>query len=74
MTTRNYEFMSVVAGATIVFTAMIAGVSVYNINDRNNMAKNIEAAITKGLDPLSVKCAYETHPGATCITFAAVRK
>lgn len=74
MTTRNYEFMSVVAGATIVFTATIAGVSVYNINDRNNMAKNIEAAITKGLDPLSVKCAYETHPGATCITFAAVRK
>lgn len=74
MTTRNYEFMSVVAGATIVFTALIAGVSVYNINDRNNMAKNIEAAITKGLDPLSVKCAYETHPGATCITFAAVRK
>lgn len=74
MTTKNYEFMSVVAGATIVFTAMIAGVSVYNINDRNNMAKNIEAAITKGLDPLSVKCAYETHPGATCITFAAVRK
>ena len=74
MTTKNYEFMSVVAGATIVFTALIAGVSVYNINDRNNMAKNIDAAITKGLDPLSVKCAYETQPGATCITFAAVRK
>lgn len=74
MTTRNYEFMSVVAGATIVCSAAIAGISIFNINDRNNMAKNIEAAITKGLDPLSVKCAYETHPGATCITFAAVRK
>lgn len=74
MTTKNYEFMSVVAGATIVFTALIAGVSVYNINDRNNMAKNIDAAITKGLDPLSVKCAYEIQSGATCITFAAVRK
>lgn len=75
MTTKNYEFMSVVTGATIVCTALIAGISIFNINDRNNMAKNIEAGISKGLDPLSVKCAYETHPSsATCITFAAVRK
>lgn len=74
MTTENYEFMSVVAGATIVCTALIAGISIYNTNDRNNMAKNIEAAIAKGMDPLSVKCAYETQPGATCITLAAVRK
>jgi hypothetical protein len=44
------------------------------MNDRNNMAKNIEAAITKGMDPLAVKCSYETHPGAICITYAAVRK
>jgi pyruvate/oxaloacetate carboxyltransferase len=43
----------------------------YNINDRNNMAKNIEAAIAKGIDPISVKCAYEVNPNATCITYAA---
>lgn len=66
--------MGVVAGATIICTALIAGVSIYYINDRNNMAKNIEAAIVKGMDPLSVKCAYEVHPGATCITYAAIRK
>jgi hypothetical protein len=34
------------------------------------MAKNIEAAIAKGVDPLSVKCAYETHTNPTCITYA----
>jgi hypothetical protein len=43
----------------------------YNMNDRNNMSKNIEAAITKGVDPLSVKCAYEVQPNAICITYAA---
>ena len=74
MTTKNYELISAIAGVTIVCTAAISGISVYNINDRNNMAKNIEAAIAKGMDPLSVKCAYETHPGAACITYAAVRK
>jgi hypothetical protein len=42
-----------------------------NMNDRNNMSKNIEAAIEKGVDPLSVKCAYEVHPNAICITYAA---
>ena len=46
----------------------------YNINDRNNMAKNIEAAIAKGVDPLSVKCAYETNSNPICITYAATVK
>jgi hypothetical protein len=46
----------------------------FNINDRNNMAKNIEAAIAKGVDPLSVKCAYETHSNPICITYAATGK
>jgi uncharacterized protein YdaU (DUF1376 family) len=32
---------------------------------------DIEAAITKGVDPLSVKCAYEINPNAICITYAA---
>ena len=32
--------------------------------------KTIEAAIVKGVDPLSVKCAYETSTNPTCITYA----
>ena len=48
----------------------IVSVSMNYINDRNNMAKNIEAAIAKGIDPLAVKCAYETNPTATCISYA----
>jgi hypothetical protein len=48
----------------------IISVSLNYINDRNNMAKNVEAAINKGVDPLAVKCAYETNPTATCISYA----
>jgi hypothetical protein len=48
----------------------VISLSLNYINDRANMAKNIEAAIAKGVDPLSVKCAYETQPTATCISYA----
>jgi hypothetical protein len=54
----------------ILALAGIISVSLNYINDRNNMAKNIEAAITKGIDPIAVKCAYETNPTATCISYA----
>lgn len=54
----------------ILALAGIVSVSLNYINDRNNMAKNIEAAISKGIDPLAVKCAYETNPTATCISYA----
>jgi hypothetical protein len=47
---------------------------VYNVNDRNNMAKNIEAAIAKGVDPLSVKCAYETSVNSVCIAHSMAKK
>jgi hypothetical protein len=72
--TKNYDVITVVICIAMVCISFVAGITMYNINDRNNMAKNIEAAIAKGMDPLAVKCSYETHPGAICITYAAVRK
>jgi hypothetical protein len=66
----NKDLLTIIVGAVIVAVAAIAAITIYNINDRNNMAKNIEAAIAKSVDPLSVKCAYETNPNATCITYA----
>jgi hypothetical protein len=57
----------------MVCTATV-GYIVYNINDRNNMARNIEAAITKGVDPLSVKCAYETNVNSVCIAYSLGKK
>jgi hypothetical protein len=54
----------------ILALAGIVSTSLNYINDRANMAKNIESAIAKGVDPLSVKCAYETNPTSTCIAYA----
>lgn len=72
------------SSSTVFTTAMVcimilalSGVistSLNYINDRANMAKNIEAAIAKGVDPISVKCAYETNPTSTCIAYALGNK
>ena len=70
----NKDLITLCISFTIVLCTTIVGGFMYNLNDRNNMAKNIEAAISKGVDPLSVKCAYETHANAGGITMAASKK
>jgi hypothetical protein len=70
----NKDILTLAISVVIVLTTAIIGAIVYNVNDRNNMAKNIEAAIAKGVDPLSVKCAYETGSNTICVTYAATTK
>jgi len=70
----NKDLITICTSVTIIFCTMVISISMYNVNDRNNMAKNIEAAIAKGVDPVSVKCAYETGTNAICITYAATTK
>ncbi len=66
----NKDLITICVSVIIVVCTAIIGAIIYSMNDRNNMAKNIEAAIVKGVDPLSVKCAYETSTNPTCITYA----
>ena len=56
---------------TIVVTASVVSLSIYHVNDRVLMAKNIEEAITKEIDPLSVRCSYAKGDDPVCIAFAA---
>ena len=70
----NKDLVTICVSVIIVLCTAIIGAIVYNVNDRNNMARNIEAAIAKGVDPLSVKCAYETGSNTICVTYAATTK
>jgi hypothetical protein len=70
----NKDILTIAVSVVIVLSTAIIGAIVYNTNDRNNMARNIEAAIAKGVDPLSVKCAYETGSNTICITYAATTR
>jgi hypothetical protein len=66
--------LTITVCATIIIGSVIIGAIMYNINDRNNMAKNIETAIQKGIDPISVKCAYETDTKPVCMAYALGKK
>jgi hypothetical protein len=58
---------------TLVTLGAIIGVSVYQVNDRVLMANNIEKAIAKGIDPISVRCSYTRGDDPICIAFAATK-
>ena len=59
---------------TIVIVSVIISSYLSNINDRNNMSKNMDTAIQKGIDPISVKCAYATQADNLCMVYALKAK
>jgi hypothetical protein len=67
------EFKLYTIALSSVVLAAILGMSVYHINDRNLMANNIEKAIAKGIDPISVRCSYTRGDDPICIAFAATK-
>ena len=60
---------AIVCATILIATAIISGY-LYNLNDKNNMARNMDSAIQKGIDPISVKCAYMTYTDNMCMIYA----
>jgi hypothetical protein len=56
---------------TVVVLAAIFGLSIYHVNDRVLMASNVEKAIAKGINPMSVRCSYVRGDDPICIAFAS---
>jgi hypothetical protein len=54
---------------TIVLVSAIVALGIYHYNERNLMSKNIEAAMQKGVDPLSIRCSYASHVDAVCVAY-----
>jgi hypothetical protein len=38
------------------------------------MSRNIDSAIAKGLDPISVRCSFVTNTDTICVAYAASSK
>ena len=56
---------------TLVLLSIVSAVCIYGLNDRKLMAANIENAIAKGIDPLTVRCSYARDYDTICIAHAA---
>jgi hypothetical protein len=63
----------VIALATVTVSVII-GATYYNVNDRILMSRNIDSAIAKGLDPISVRCSFVTNTDTVCVAYAASSK
>ena len=59
---------------TLVLLSIVGAICIYGLNDRKLMAANIENAITKGIDPITVRCSYAKSDDIVCIAHAANRK
>jgi hypothetical protein len=59
---------------TLVLLSIVTAICIYGLNERKLMAANIENAIAKGVDPLSVRCSYAKGDDIICIAHAATRK
>lgn len=59
---------------TIILLSCIISYQYYHTQDRQLMAKNVTDAIDKGIDPLSVRCAYASEIDAVCVAYAYTSK
>lgn len=67
---NNTPLIMFVSCVTLVIVSVITSIALNNYLTNSNMAKNIDNAIAKGIDPLAVKCAYDKYTSPTCITYA----
>ena len=59
---------------TLVLLSIVTAICIYGLNERKLMAANIENAIAKGVDPLSVRCSYVKSDDIICIAYASNKK
>lgn len=69
--TANIEIITAIISVGLVLITAIGSIGYYNIQDRTLMANNIESAISKGVDPLSVRCSYVSGTDTVCVAYAA---
>ena len=65
------EAVTAIISTALVLITAIGSIGYYNIQDRTLMASNIESAIAKGVDPLSVRCSYVNGSDTVCVAYAA---
>ena len=67
----NNKSYAVIFSITVIVISAIIAICIYGLNERKLMASNIENAIAKGIDPLSVRCSYARGDDIICVTHAA---
>lgn len=67
----NNKSYAIIFSLTVIIISAIIALCIYGLNERKLMASNIEGAISKGIDPLSVRCSYARGDDIICVAQAA---
>lgn len=57
-------------GIAVLILVIILAFWNFKINESNLMSKNIQDAMSKGIDPLSVRCTYAADTDNICLAYA----
>ena len=63
------DIVAIIVGGVLVAVTLIACLTYYNIKRDEGLKSNIESAIVKGIDPISVRCAYGRSDNL-CLAYA----
>ena len=63
-----------IVSTVISILSLIFAVTYHNQTSVKSMERNIESAIVKGIDPIAVRCAYESASSNLCIAYATAKK
>jgi len=67
----NYKQSNLIFGGIgVLLLVIILAFWNYKINENTLMSKNINEAMTKGIDPLSVRCTYAADTDNICLAYA----
>jgi hypothetical protein len=61
----------IILGMFTVILSLIIATTIFFIHDKSLMSTNMNNAIAKGMDPLSVRCSYVKSDDIICIAYAA---
>jgi len=67
---NNVSVVTTIVCGAVVLLAVVYAIAYNVVNEKTLMAQNIETAIEKGIDPLSVRCSYAAADDVVCVTYA----
>lgn len=65
------EFIAFIVCVLIGVISIVSSITYYNIKRDEAIKTSVENAIVKGIDPMSVRCAYGSSD-SVCLVYAAV--
>lgn len=55
----------------LALVTLICSVTFYKYSELNSVERNVQSAISKGIDPIAVRCAYADARDVVCVAYAA---